>query len=154
MKRSINEIEALAFKAARGADVPLGHAEDFARAVGMLAMTQPDKLDCVTDALRSEEVVAVPLAIDALRCGAERVPLSGSPLIAGYLDRATLDFGVLIQWDGANISLGGNVPRPTKGPVAVPDQVWAALEAFAQKTYVPATAASRAGAGAGAIDND
>ena len=41
------------------------------------------------------------------------------------------------------------------GPVDIADEIWEALSAFAHRTYVPATEASRLkGAGAGLTDND
>lgn len=152
--RSIYEIEAVAFKAARGAGVPLGHAEDFARAVAMLAMTRPQDLWCVTQALDSGEVMQVPLAIDALRCGQDAVRLTGTPLIQAYLDRAALDCGTPMEWSGGMVRYGGVLPVPKIVPTDVPPDVWDTLLGYAQRTYVPATEASRAGAGAGAIDND
>lgn len=154
MKRSINEVESVAFKAARGAGVPLGHAEDFARAVAMLAMTRPQDLWCVTQALDNGEIMQVPLAIDALRCGQAEVPLTGTPLVQAYVDRAALDYGMPMEWTGTVLRNGGQLPAPKATPTNVPLNVWDTLLGYAQRTYVPATEASRAGAGAGAIDND
>lgn len=154
MKRSVTEIEAMALKAARGAGVPLGHAEDFARAVAMLAMIKPQALGEVPGALQGDLVLKAPLAIDALRCGAKAVPLPDHVLVAGYLARAAADFDMPFEYVSGVARRGGAMPAPRLGPVDVPDMVWGALDKLAQKTYVPATAASRAGAGAGSIDND
>jgi hypothetical protein len=48
-----------------------------------------------------------------------------------------------------------DVPPPAKGRGEIPPDVQNRLNAFAQRTYAPATEASRlAGAGAGLTDND
>jgi len=46
-------------------------------------------------------------------------------------------------------------PPPSLDPIDIPEHRWSVLEALAARTYVPATASSRAsGAGAGLTDND
>jgi hypothetical protein len=49
---------------------------------------------------------------------------------------------------------GAAMRRATAAPRLVPLSVWQGLDRLAFRTYVPASAASRAGAGAGTTDND
>ena len=181
MSRSLNEVAGLALKAARGAGFPLGHAEDFARAVVVLAATRPAALPEVSRALQATRspakctqegavltvdgtsiIMAAPVALDALATDCHTVRLSGvdaPDLLWAYLQVAARDQSVFAGFSGddpVTLSRCENVDVPDiSGPVEIPDDVWAVWDALAQKTYVPATAASRlAGAGAGLTDND
>ncbi len=78
----------------------------------------------------------------------------------------TSDDGLFVQGapdallvDEALIAGGEPAPRATHqwqpGAVDIADEIWEALSAFAHRTYVPASEASRLkGAGAGLTDND
>ena len=179
MIRSHNEIVAMALKAARGAGVPFGLAEDFARAVGVLALSAPQDLACVGTALGSSfadlsisggealviapapVIMAAPMAIDALRSGTVKVVLQdvdALPLLRSYLSVVQEDFDLTLTLgaDGETITAGGDAwPLYAPQPVEVDADVWAAWNMLAARTYVPATEASRlAGAGAGLTDND
>ena len=66
---------------------------------------------------------------------------------------ATLTERVLVE--PALAPPGAMTAAASAGPVAVDDEIWRRLAAFATRTCVPASAASRArGAGAGLSDND
>ena len=173
--RARNEVEAMALKAARGAGAPLGHAEDFARAAGAMAMADAAALDSLSNALDGPfEVDAsgiplrlvgpcmmvMPLAIDALRSGEAEVLLPGAhppALVQAYIRVAAQDFDIALEISGEKLRLGAVQPPaalPAKA-VAVPDAIWRIWDALAAKTYVPETESSRlAGAGAGLTDND
>lgn len=144
----------MALKAARGAQVPLGLAEDFARAVACIALKSPEDLTDAVAALETDEPQSAALVVDALRCGTPDVTWTGSALIRGYLEQAGLEDGRGYTWTGSSVQIEATGPCAALGPVAVPPDVWSQLEAWAHRTYVPATEASRQGAGAGAIDND
>ncbi len=74
--------------------------------------------------------------------------------------------GISVQGDpktaiADQVSIDGSVParkvshRWQPGAVDIADEIWEALSAFAHRTYVPASEASRLkGAGAGLTDND
>ena len=79
-------------------------------------------------------------------------------LVDGLVDGGSQPVGAPGQVDGLTVRVtrAGAVTPPLSGPgpVDVPDEVWAGLGQWAARLLVPATAASRAGAGAGEIDND
>ena len=179
MIRSYNEIVGMALKAARGAGVPLGHAEEFSRAVGALALSNPMELHCVIVALRTTlddmtitnagtlsiapapVILAAPMALDALRSGDQSVTLENIdavPLLNAYLIAAHADLGLTVRLSGDGTTIAASQepwPDYQPGPVDVADAVWDDLMALAALTYVPASEASRiAGAGAGLSDND
>jgi len=55
----------------------------------------------------------------------------------------------------SNLDAGKITHSSQLGPVDIADEIWEALSAFAHRTYVPASEASRLkGAGAGLTDND
>ncbi len=179
MKRSLNEIGGMVMKAARGAGVPLGHCEDLAAASVFLAATDPARLNAVMDALsgpfenaqtsedgttmicaNARAVMAGPAAIDALRCGAEKIILQNidAPRVVVAMCGA-LGLSVQHKFEGTDMHVSlasdGAVVQPTAQAVTVSELLWDQLAALAAKTYVPATEASRlSGAGAGLTDND
>jgi len=102
-----------------------------------------------------------------------------SLILLAQMGRAAdaLDRGYVLEWEGGHATLarhavsiegdvtasrmtcraatdrdGGTPPSPASRMVA--DDAWAALNALAHRILVPATDASRAGAGAGTRDND
>lgn len=144
MKRSVNEIQGLVLKAARGAGVPLGIAEDLWAAVPFILKTKA--LGDVVDVL--EEASFAPLqgaasALDLRQCGQDVPAPSGvSPALYTALAAAR---GVLPECE----------MKPASGAQDVSGQVWGRLNALAKRTYVPSSEESRAaGAGAGLTDND
>ncbi|MBI1416250.1 MAG: DUF3726 domain-containing protein [Limimaricola sp.] len=203
MSWSLNEVEALARKAARGAGLSWGLAEEAGRATRWLiahglpgaevlsaALTRLDGLphDAVAplDGWQARDVLC-PITTGAaladlgaagggdLRLGPVAGPLLLLPFIAPHV--------VTLSWDGVRLGMRdeavilGGAPdgvraaiaqsvRIETGPAegrALPLQDRAELDAetvsrldaFAQRTYAPATEASRiAGAGAGLADND
>lgn len=181
MKRSLTEAEALLLKAARGAGVPAGHTDDFARAGRYLLATDPQAADQLLLALAGPHVpaslsddgktiapacavMAGPLALDLMICGASRIVLQdvdAPAVVRAMLALACAERGLLAQAvaSGRDITLARCVapamPVFHGGHVKVPVAVWEGLETLAARTFVPATLASRlAGAGAGLTDND
>lgn len=170
---SLNEVGSMAVKAARGAGIPLGQAEDLGRVAIYLAGTS-GKIDAITRALQEEQI---PAAVDwgqdilTLRSGSAALiaPIVRDGFAMGYdhaqiadPDHATLvgaflaESGVALQWDGLELSRSDtSVLAASCHPVTVPPDDWAIWARLAAKTYVPETAESRlAGAGAGLTDND
>jgi hypothetical protein len=179
--QSLNEVASLLLKAARGAGLPLSHAEDLAALTPWLSDTAT--LLAVTTAL---ETPAEPLEIMA-RNGTTR--LTGHPLITPMtaLDLVLAGEGPVLIPPPEPAILAAAVARaetllnkqipvecppsgtllhaptafpptttPTpQGPVHLPPDLLARLDALGARTYVPASDASRlAGAGAGLTDND
>ena len=144
MKRSVNEIQGLVLKAARGAGVPLGIAEDLWVTAPFILKT--NGLDEVVDVL--EGASFVPLqdaasALDARQCGQDvPAPTGLSPALYTALAAAR---GLMPECE----------MKPASGAQDVSGDVWARLNALAKRTYVPSSEESRAaGAGAGLTDND
>ncbi|MEO0485616.1 MAG: DUF3726 domain-containing protein [Pseudomonadota bacterium] len=171
---SRSELRALLLRAARGAGLPLGHAEDWSRAVSMFgdeaALTAlADALEAgwpgpcdPTSAESAKALSALPPAVDALGAGAGRVVMRGvdyPALLAPYLDMERLGRGIhaVATVDGPDTHLTLGAPQPAVSRpqrMLMPQQLYDRLNTLAHRTYVPATAASRAGAGAGANDTD
>lgn len=172
---SRNEISALCVKAARGAGLPLGHADDLGRAGPLLA--ERGELQALVAAL---SVPPAPVDISEARIAEARVAMAGptavdlvqagqGPLILQGLDapevmHALADVvrsGVTLREtaEGLEVRLGNEMDvtddAPQGGAIDVPDDVIGVLGGLAARTYVPASEASRiAGAGAGLTDND
>ena len=169
---SVNEVASTALKAARGAGLPQGQAEDLARVAAYLVGIRGD-VAVITAALQEpmravqatwdgnhltisgSAAMIAPVICDAFRMGSARVTfadLRHSPYIAAALAAD----GVPLWYEGRSIRRGDSEVLPVKpGPVAVPQADWDIWLALAAKTYVPDSAASRlAGAGAGLTDND
>lgn len=177
MIRSFNEVMNMAYKAARGAGVPLGHAEDFGPVVAHMALQAPQQLACLSQVLstpcapfdsseasgaltvnNAQVVIAAPIALDALRAGATSVHLCDvdtPTLLQAYCDTAG---DAALSKQGRDFVMVRVVPpaqKPAIGAIEISDKIWSVLSEYAAKTYVPATEASRlAGAGAGLTDND
>jgi len=170
---ALNEIGSMVQKAARGAGIPLGQAEDLGRIAIYLAGTGGD-VSAVTRALQepsttvdmiwSSDIVSVtsgPAALigaiirDAFAMGYDTAVLADldhAPLVDAFL----AECGVALKWDGRTLTRSDTtVQQPACKPVAIPAADWDIWGAYAAKTYVPETDASRlAGAGAGLTDND
>lgn len=173
LMRALNEVEGMVQKAARGAGFPQGQAEDLGRVAAYLASTSGD-VRSVTDALQEAitevevswnaetvvvkngpAIIVAPIVRDAMRVGHATVTLAKTahaPLVSAFLAAD----GIAQTWNGCDVSRSDTtVLRPTCGAVTIPDADWTAWSAFAARTYVPETTASRlAGAGAGLTDND
>jgi hypothetical protein len=176
MKRSVNEIQGMVLKAARGAGVPLGHGEDLAAVAAGLALAEGGLAELVAVLAGPHEVVppvvggeklifanarailAGPLALDAVQAGTDQAELRGldAPLILKALADGRGNCGVEFQGDKVVVMRIEPQPlRQIEGPIEVNPDIWAVLERYSRKTFVPASEASRlAGAGAGLTDND
>ena len=215
MSYALNEIEALSKKAARGAGLSWGMAEEAAQATRWLVsnglpgpevladlLAQTDGADrgqlapvSLDGTWRSSSGVLCPLAVgaalsdcaDRLRDGPiEMENVSHSLLVVPFVAWAALHLGanLSLNWRGASIGTDGcaawvDDPEQEMGEASpraltcvrttekaeatttpalrgtVGPDVWKCLNAFAHRTYAPATEASRLlGAGAGVSDND
>lgn len=170
---ALNEVGGMALKAARGAGISLGQAEDLARTAVYLAGTSGD-VRSITDALQEPTVAADvtwgddtitintgsaavigPIIRDAFAMGynsATLADLAQAPLIAAVL----AENGVSLTWDGTTLARSDTtVIKLTCKAVVIPAADWTIWRDLAAKTYVPESDASRlAGAGAGLTDND
>ena len=144
MNRSRAELAAQLMKAARGAQLPLALAEDLYCAA---AYVSGEDLSLIASdiAAGGAAIAAAVTALDEVECGGtldEVMPLA-VPLAAARGWSLT---------DGQKSEIA--VDRQ-EGPLEISDTIWAALDMYAARTYVPESEASRArGAGAGQIDND
>ena len=171
------EIQALLLRAARGAGVPLSHAEDLAIAIADFGTNAT--LEAAANALaegwcdvdfsendgtiifaNARALVCLPVALDALSGGARRVELQSldePTLIEPYLAAARARVSVAATAQG-EIWVLDHAEQALRKPLMDrfdPSQkVLETLGELAARTYVPASGASRDGAGAGAIDND
>ena len=173
LSHSRAEIEALVLRAARGAGVPLGWAEDVAHAIGFAAtdvaldelaeaFKEPWNTSVADSEIMGSGLAPIIAACDAVLSGARgvTVPRSYPEMTAALvaLQSAVSGRSILMDWRGQSIALSiGN------GPVARADHrrfepsadTLERLKGYAALTYVPETEASRlAGAGAGLTDND
>ncbi len=207
MTLSLNEVEALARKATRGAGYSWGLAEEAGRAVRWLQAHGLEGAKTLAGLLAEKKAaapsqtgkvwtadtplcpltcgaalcdLAAEIVEDGLRFGPTRHPLLLAPFAAWAAD-ATLR-PLRLTWTGADLSFGTRgvalhgpgptsalteevelhplpAPLPGTGPTqtraALDPKTYATLDTLAQRTYAPATEASRlAGAGAGLTDND
>lgn len=167
----------MATKAARGALVPLGHAEDFGPVVAYMAQYEPSQLSCLKIALEGpfapagiveqdtvlmldavQTIIAAPIARDLIKAGEDVVRLCNVDA-PDLLHFYCATFGdVTCAQDGDDFILRVTDTSPGRQAIQAcdfPDDIWQVLADFAAQTYVPATEASRlAGAGAGLTDND
>lgn len=181
---SVSEIQALLRKAAMGAGVPQGPAEDLAALVRRVARSDAAFWEDVCVGLTPSferaipvengdelifpsmrAVIDAPSAIDAALCGQlVRVESIDAPRLLVELVGAAEDHFqtrlIDAQEPGA-ISLRLSQGHTQRKPLApqprleIPETVMEVLQRYAARTYVPASAASRAGgAGAGLNDND
>ena len=171
--KSLNEISAIVYKAARGAGIPLGQAEDLGRVAAYLAGTggdvrligtalnepqTPVDVQWASDAIdvRSGPVALIgPIVRDALHMGVERAMLVDSEH-AALVTVFVVQSGVPVVCQGNTLMRNEKAQRKTpQGPVDIPKAVWREWAQFAARTYVPESDTSRAiGAGAGLTDND
>ena len=198
MSYSLNEVEALAKKATRGAGYSWGLAEEASKAVRVLCAHGLSGCDALLDALmqfdtagrglcepvcesgvwraaegalcpitygtilsdRAEQVSAKPLRAEQVAQPILLVPFVHQ--VARAIERTitlTTEQGVVVS-DGKSVSVqsawashaehvqvetGGTVENPIArtSRAKVQDSVWAKLNAFAHRTYAPATEESR-----------
>ena len=145
--RSANEISAVVLKAARGAGMPLGCAEELSRAAPNLMAA--GALGQVPELL--SRLFEPPSLTQSAICG-------GHPVLAVIAWRDFIAAGqelgleceVTSELKAAMIELKSPV-----GPFDVDAALWEQLESYANKMLVPESEASRlGGAGAGLTDND
>lgn len=146
---SANEISGLVIKAARGAGIPFGCAQELGPVAVHLA--QAGALGVLRDALACGGVVA---EIE------EGGTLTGQSPVMGLIaerDLRAAGKDVVFADEVApelRSAFESSGPVPA-GPFEVDPEVWAAFAEYAARTFVPETDASRlAGAGAGLTDND
>lgn len=156
---SLNEVEAVLTKAARGSGADAAQAARFARAAVMYlcADKATAPLHTALAALPNGEIVEYAARLQdglARASGQEVVFLADGPLWAGYL--GALPYRCTVSGEGEFTLYLDQFEKPAK-PARLeidPDDM-AAWQALAAKTYVPESAQSRlAGAGAGLTDND
>ncbi len=207
MTLSLNEVEALARKATRGAGYSWGLAEEAGRAVRWLQAHEMEGAKALAELLTGEKAsaptnpgavwtaktplcpltsgaalcdLAADIMGDGIRLGPTRHPLLLAPF-AAWVAETTLR-PMRLTWDGADLRFGPqgaslhgsgvNAAQaaevhlhplstpvtgtgPTQTRAALDADTTATLDRLAQRTYAPATEASRlAGAGAGLTDND
>ena len=106
---SYNEVQSLARKAASGAGLPHGVAEEIGHAAVWLSARGVDAIRIVVDALEEggrEAVLDGQAAIDALCCGAEELALPRNDacglLLIGLAGAAAMDTGVNLAVQRAN----------------------------------------------------
>lgn len=98
---SYNEVATLARKAARGAGLPFGIAEDIGRSAVWLASLDLDAVDAVVSSLSSEgqkRIIEGVAAIDRMFCGDMTEGVSvivgdGGPVLVGLAAMAAADLG-------------------------------------------------------------
>ncbi len=171
--KALNEVASMVQKAALGAGIPLGQAEDLGRVATYLAGTggdvamiadvldaphiQPD-ISWGADEIRiAEGSVALtgPIVRDAFVMGIDRAVLADAKmarLVAAFLAVA----GISAVVDQETIARADKEPGPEPiGPADVPQDIWNCWSTLAALTCVPESGMSRsAGAGAGLTDND
>lgn len=145
--RSANEISGLVLKAARGAGMSLGCAEELARAAPVLA--GKGRLARIVDLLLLP--FEPPEYLDGSVFG-------GHPVLAviAWRDLKAAGIEVKLECDiQPDVFEAFGVQEPVCGPFEVAADVWEQLTVFAAKMLVPESEASRlSGAGAGLTDND
>ena len=166
MKMSRAEFQALVLRAARGAKVPLSQAGEFAAL--LRSLVEADLKALLPVALAALNTDRSPPEVEETANGwsiAGSDPMQSIPAALDFAQSGAVavhEFDdLMIHWAkfrGFAASPEGlqetPVPDPAKGHVKIEAQQYDALMALAARTYVPATAASRSGAGAGDIDND
>lgn len=217
MSFSLNEIETQTFKAARGAGLPWGMAEEAGKAARWLAAYRQPALDALAGLLelidrrtygdlapvrqdqrwvgREGLLCAVTAGItlcdraealadgERFHTGRIAYPVLSLPFVAAAHGATGVPMGV--QWPGVTIRIDsaglyvapdadvrsvaaeeyvcearsvepmGEAIQPHTNGLEIDPALWARIGAFAQRTYVPASAQSRErGAGANLDDND
>lgn len=174
MIQSVNEVEMLVLKAARGSGLPLAQAQDVARALvasGAMDAFQ-DFLDLANQQNTASNVrffneqmtyetpnilADAPIAARTVASGACQQAVFEGCDTGPMMQAISAFFGVVCtqQGSGCVLTATQNPQKVQAKRLTVSDQILADLGVLAAKTYVPETDASRlAGAGAGLTDND
>lgn len=156
MQFSINEIEALLSKAARGGGAPAGQASTFGKAAA-LHLARGCDVDDVQIALRAlpdGPIILCPVDLHAaLANGGGAMPCNGHELLCSYA--MALPYLVTQTDSGVTIDMHQYDKPKLPARLSIEAGVIDAWKALAALTYVPETEQSRqAGAGAGLTDND
>ncbi len=186
MRPSLGEIEATVRKAARGAGLPWGLAEEAGKALRWLAAHGIDGRPAFADLLdrHAAGLVSVRIAEADGRWSGADGPLCPVALGAALMDHALLpapaiaagpvlhpelltpfvvraafevaaEGGMVVCHRGAVADAAALWTRLGGALDAGGGEAWARLEAYAARTYVPASDQSRRrGAGAGVVDDD
>lgn len=165
-ERSGNEIYGMVLRAARGAQLPLAHAQDLAAACRWLG----GDLSQIVEALETAQdpngvALSVPGIIDIALANPGRPQTLGNPspkaLIAALCKEAACrhqcQIELTVSQDTATVCASdGPTPNgPKSARASIDAAIWDKLGAWAARTYVPESEASRlSGAGAGLHDND
>lgn len=136
MIRSDGELRAELLKAGRGAGLALGMAEDIAAAAAWYDLAGLRELADVLS--HPQAPIRMARVIEALDARA--------------LGRGTLFEDYPALWQALTACQDGAPARVAR--LDVPGALWSLLAELSARTYVPASDQSRAGAGAGDIDND
>ena len=155
MSFSMTELSALATKAARGAGAPAGQAARFGAAAArhMQAERDAEALVLALDALPYGPIIDLPRVLDAALTKASP-KIETEPLLESYLD--VLPCVAAYNARTRRLEIDKDTPAPVhRGRIHGYADLISQMEALAARTYVPDSAASRAGgAGAGLTDND
>ena len=152
MSWSLNEVEVLAKKAAKGAGYSWGQAEDTGRAVRWLEARGLKGAAALVAHLAKNDTALCPITTG--------IAVADGVTPVGDVDLASLDQPMLFLpfafWAGEDLSTTLGLSPDAETCRSFTDAAtMAALAAHAHKTYAPATDESRAlGAGAGLTDND
>lgn len=160
---SRNEVESMCYRAALGAGLSHGLAEDAAVIGARLAQSRPDGLAVMLRALQGAD--ASPVAAPVFRREGAKwraahpfVPALVMGPIAADLRQAEPGVEIVMAETDVpailDICLVPDAPAGLAG-IEAPDDIWRELGRLAARTYVPASETSRLmGAGAGLSDND
>lgn len=168
---TLAEITATGRKAARGCGCPWGIAEEAGAAARWLEARGMPGVEALAALVSEQETCCTQGGTPcALRLGAslaDRAPLLGDDpldirahnhplLILAQLGHAATATGqsVTLHWGAERATLTPDSPPAQHAASLVADAAWTTLKQRAHKTLVPATEASRAGAGAGTHDRD
>ena len=178
---SRNEVHGVVRKAALGARLPGGTADDLANATSWMEARGLSALPLALDHIQGGTAANLNIAtfFDRLAVGEDRLQIDRATLLlVGFAADAAQAYGrgFLIEWTGCRVEVGpdgfaqtgkncdGRVaisecaPPPTTSKledVSVSDTDWSRANTMAAAYYVPATEESRlGGAGAGVNDND
>lgn len=171
MMRSYNEIQMMVYKACRGAGFELAQAED----IGACLASNPDVSvfedlldymgsDTPTQTMQIDDAMQVtgfyaprdlPVILDAVTSGASGLILQDVKPDA-FIAAMCAHCGCGYELQGQNLAVfAHNAANKSVQRGDVDATIWAKLDEFAARTYVPETDQSRLeGAGAGLTDND
>jgi hypothetical protein len=174
---SLNEVESLALKVARGAGFDWGACEDISRGARALARRGDPWAEALLALARDAgrwggESVASPVSLAArwiddpppLERSGKRVANVGSPIWVSALFAASpIGETIEVEWPGGRLAPVADIVIAPRAPAltallrraSADTAILAALGEIAARVYVPASAESRAkGAGGGRVDEE